>query len=300
MIFKNILNDLAKSEPQDFDQVSSRRNVLKSLGAKVAAVAVPFAVAASANKAQAKTTDSIVDALNSILELEYMLYNLYHRANNTGNLIPPSSFSSNNDQPGFKTIEAQKREHIILLNSTITTVGGTPFTPTGYDSTLTNPLFIPSAYDFTATKDSTYGPIFHTVFSSYPIFLMLSQVLEDTAVHNYQGELYALGGNTTVLTQTFQMMTATARHAAHVRLLRRLPDINSPESPAPWINNNIPPALPLQPYYTGEDNVTQRGINITTLTGVNGNIPKVSATAAFDEPFDQPVVAALIEPYKLY
>jgi hypothetical protein len=300
MIFKNILNDLAKSEPQDFEQLSSRRNVLKSLGAKVAAVAVPFAVAASANKAQAKTTDSVTSALNGILELEYMLYNLYHRANNTGNLIPPSSFSSNNDQPGFKTIEAQKREHINLLNTTIQSAGGVPFTPAGYDSTLTNPLFVPSAYDFTATKDSTYGPIFHTVFSSYPIFLMLAQVLEDTAVHNYQGEMSGLTSNTTVMTQTFRMMTTTARHAAHVRLLRRLPDINAPESPAPWINNNIPPALPLQPYYTGEDNAVQRGINITTLPGINGNIPKVSATAAFDEPFGQSVIADLTGPFKLY
>jgi hypothetical protein len=298
MNFKNILNDIAKTDPEVYEKLSSRRHVLKSFAPKVALAALPFAVGSLFNKAYGKVTDSVTDALNAVLEMAYMQYNLYHIANNTGNLIPPNTTSGNNDQPGFKTIEQQELEHINFLTNLVTTVGGVPFTPKGYNPANVNPAFVPSAYDFTAQKDPNYAPIFVNVFNNYPTFLTLAQLLEDTSVHNYEGEIPGVFSNTTVLTNMFQLLTDEARHAAHVRYLRRMPNVNAPDYPAPWIDNNIPPAVAFQQYYNGEDNVVQNGITITSLPGINGNIPKISATAAFDEPYDLATVRKLILPFK--
>ena len=299
MNFKNILNDIAKSDPEVYEKLSSRRHVLKNFGSKVALAALPFAIGSLFNKAYGKVTDPVGDALNAALEMAYMQYNLYHMAVNTGDLIPPSSTSGNNDLPGFKTMEQQELAHISFLTNLVSTLGFTPFTPKNYNPANVNPAFVPSAYDFRAQKDATYGPYFAVVFEDYRVFLVLAQLLEDTSVHSYEGQIPAVTGNTTVLTNMFQLLTVEARHAAHIRQLRRMPNVNAPEQPAPWIVNNIPPSSLFQSYYTGEDNVIQNDITITSLEGVKGNVPKISATAAFDEPYDAATVKKLILPFKL-
>jgi hypothetical protein len=99
-----------------------------------------------------------------------------------------------------------------------------------------------------------------------------------------------------------QLQAVEARHAAFVRLARRLPPVSAAETPAPWITNNIPPSIPFQTYYNGEDNVEQSGIIISNLPdtyATGGKVPKISATAAFDEPFDKTRVLSFIKPFKL-
>ena len=91
-----------------------------------------------------------------------------------------------------------------------------------------------------------------------------------------------------------------ARHAAHVRLVRRFR--NAPEYPAPWITNNIPPTIELQSYYNYEDNVAQSGMDISQLPdkyAAGGLVPKTAATAAFDEAYDIPNTFTLLNPFLL-
>ncbi|MES2701365.1 MAG: ferritin-like domain-containing protein [Bacteroidota bacterium] len=298
MNFKNILNDISASEADE--SLSSRRHVLRSFGSKVALAALPFAIGSLFNKTYGQTGSKLIEALNLALEIDYMQYNFYHIANNTGDLIPPSTFSGNNDTAGFRTIEQQQLAHINFLKTTITALGGVPFTPKNYNPLDVNPPFVPSAYDFTARKSSTYAPIFVNVFASYPKFLMLAQLLEDVAVKAYAWGMQDALGNTTILTQMFQLQTTEARHAAHVRLMRRLPDVSAPETPSPWIVNNIPPTIPLQSYYLGEDNTIQNDISLTTLPGTGGsNVTKIGATAGFDEPITRAAAYAFIDPFRL-
>lgn len=289
MNFKHILNEIEKTDPEVYEKLSGRRQVLKNFGSKVALAALPFAIGSMFKKAYGQTTDAVVDALNLALEFEYLEYTYYRQANNTGGLIPST------DLPGFKAIEAQEKAHIDFLIDTITTLGGVPFVPKNYTHPTTVAPYVPAAYDF--EMGGTYTP-----FSDYETFLILAQVFEDTGIHALQGQMSTLLSNNAILTQAFQLMEVEGRHAAFVRTVRRLDPINAPETPTPWITNNIPPTIPFQSYYAGEDNVEQYGVVIMNLPNINnpgGKSPQVAATAAFDEPYDRAKVLSLIAPFKV-
>ena len=300
MNFSNILSQIEKADPEVYEKLSGRRHVLKSFTSKVAIAALPFAIGSLFKKAYGQTTSAVTDALNFALELEYLEYNFYHTANNTGALIPGSAGVAGNDLAGFQTIEAQERQHILFLQNTILQLGGTPYTPKNYNAAASNPLYVPTAYDFTAS--GTYP-----VFSSYTTFLIIAQLLEDTGVHAIKGQLAAFLGNATLFIQGMELQSTEARHAAHVRLIRRLLGTAlAPDYPAPWINNNIPPAgTPpdqFQAYYLNEDNVLQNGIKITGLPDAyssTATVPQLSATAAFDEAYDKTTVTNLIKAFML-
>lgn len=289
MNFKHILSDIEKADPEVYERLSGRREVFKNFGSKVALAALPFAIGAMFNKAYGKTTDAVIDALNLALEFEYLEYTYYRQGTNTGGLIPA------NDMAGFKAIEAHEKAHVTFLINTIKSLGGVPFTPKNYTHPTTVAPYVPAAYDF--TKGGTYTP-----FSDYKTFLILAQIFEDTGIHALQGQMPALLDNNAILTQAFQLLETEGRHAAYVRHVRRLAPISAPETPTPWISNNIPPTIPLQTYYTGEDNLMQNGINVSGLPNIyynDGVMPKISATAAFDEPFDKTRVLSLIAPFKV-
>lgn len=284
MNLRNILNEIEKTDPEVYEKLSGRRDALKSFGSKVALAALPFALGSLFNKAYGKSTDAVIDALNFELKLEYFEYAFYRTANNTGGLIPAT------DKAGFKTIESHEKAHVNFLIDTITAMGGVPFTPNHYTDPTTDPPYVPKAYDF--TKGGTY-----TVFHDYPTFLMMAQVIEDTGIRAYNGQLPTFIGGP-LFAQVQQIAAAEGRHAAHARLLRRL--MNAPEVPAPWITNDIAPKSPdFNPNYVGEANTTQMDVEITSLEGVDGTIPALSATAAFDEPMDKVTVLSLLGSYML-
>jgi len=288
MNFRNILQEIEKTDPDIYDRLSGRRHILKSFGSKVALAALPIALGSLFKKAYGQTsTAGIVYSLNFALELEYLEYNFYYQGNNTGGLIPAA------DLPGFQTIASQELEHINFLTSVITTLGGVPYTPSNYNPASNNPAYIPTGtYDFTA------GSIFPT-FSNYSTFLVLAQTFEDTGVRAYKGQTPVFFGSATLLQQVLELSCVEGRHAAHVRLVRRMTGAAAPDYPAPWITNNIPPIVALQANYLGEDNVTQQGVVITSLKDITGTIPEASATAAFDEPLLQSTVTSLIAPFFL-
>jgi hypothetical protein len=300
MNLSNILSQIEKTGPEVFEKTSGRRSLLKNFGSKLALASVPFAASSFFTKAYRKTsTTSIIDSLNLALQMKFLEYNFYHTANNTGALIPGSSGTTGNDLAGFLAIEAQERMHIIFLTDIIAQLGGSPYTPPNYTPTALNPYFIPSAYDFTAA--ATYP----TVFSNYVTFLTIAQIFEDTGVHAIKGQMSMFLGNATLFTQMMELQSTEGRHAAHVRLIRRLMGtVINPDFPAPWITNNVPPyGTPInefQAFYTGEDNTIQEGIDITTLPdkyATNGTVPKLSATAAFDESLDFTTIQTLINPF---
>ena len=287
MNFKNILQEIEKADQGGYQKLTDRRGALKSFGSKMALASMPLVVGSLFKKAYGKTTLSTVfNVLNFLLELEYFEYNYYHQANNTGALIAVA------DQPGFALIEAQEKNQLNFLRSLINNMGGIPFTPSGYTANpVTGNPYSPSSYDFTAGNQ-------YAVFNNYGAFLTMAQTFEDTMVRAYQGQLPdLLGYQSDVLIQVLQLSSVDARHASFVRLVRR--NAGAIDVPKPWITNNIPPSSNLQAFYLGEDNQTQRGINIYSLPGVSGDLSETNATEAFDEPLDMATVNSLLAPFMM-
>ncbi|MCD6011589.1 MAG: Dessication-associated protein [Flavipsychrobacter sp.] len=284
MNFKNILHEIEKNDPEVYEKLSGRRDVLKSFGSKVAVVALPVVLGSLFKKAYGKTTDVVVDSLNFMLELEYIEYTFYRTATNTGGLIPAK------DLAGFKTIESHEKAHIQFFIDTIIAAGGTPFVPKHYSHPTTNAPYVPAAYDF--TKGGAYAP-----FANYNHFLMLAQVFEDTGVRAYNEQSSIFWGSA-LYTQLQQITATEARHAAHARLIRR--NLGAVEVPAPWVTNDIAPITDFLANYDGEQNTKQLDVEITALKGhKDDNIPRLSASAAFDEPLNKATVVSLMKPFIL-
>lgn len=289
MDFKHIISEIEKTDPEVYERLSGRREMLSSFGSKVALAALPIALASMFKKAYGQSTSAVIDALNLALEFEFMQHTYYRQGTNTGGLIPP------NDLPGFKIIENQEKAHVAFLEKVITELGGTLFRPKYYTSSTTVHPYVPAAYDFTAGGSLP-------AFSDYAMFLSIAQALEDTYIRAIHGQVETLQANNAVLSQVFALAAVEGRHAAYVRLRRRLA-VNASETPTPWIQNNIPPtpSLTFQKYYLGEDNTTQKSVDIMGLNNVyyaNGAMPQVAATAAFDEPSTRETVMNLIAPFK--
>lgn len=289
MDIKKIITDIEKTDSAAYEQVSSRRDMFSSFGSKVALAALPFALGSLFNKAKAQTSGTVIDILNFILELEFMQHTYYVQGVNTVGLIPAT------DKPGFATIAAQNKTHILFLEKLITDMDGVSFKPKYYGASTTVHPYVPAAYDFTMSGK-------YTPFSDYPTFLTIAQVLEDTEIHALQGQIQTstLQADNAILAQVMSLQATQGRHAAYVRLRRRLA-VNAPETPTPWIQNNIPPTIPFQPYYLGEENLVQKDINIHGLPNTfynGGQMPQVAATAAFDEAYEKNRVMDLIAPFK--
>jgi Ferritin-like domain len=241
----------------------SRRATLTrglSFGLKAALAAIPFGLMETfSNKAYAggPTNSTIVGILNFALTLEYLESTYYTTGLSTSGLIPSA------DATVFMQISKHETDHVALLQTTITSLQGTPV-----------PL---PTFDFTA------GGTYPDVFSNYQTFLSLSNAFEDTGVRAYKGQAAALAGAGAVLTAALDIHTVEARHACEVRRMRGLKG---------WISeaeaNGLPAAI-----YIGEDNTTQDNINVTTVT----TAPAVSVTEAFDEPLTMAQVLAIAGPF---
>lgn len=293
MNFHNILQDIAKTDPEVYEKISGRRHILKSFSSKVALAAMPIALGSLFKKAYGKSTGTVISTLQFALEMEYLEFNYYHTGNNTGSnstdtLVPAA------DRAGFLLVEDQERMHINFLRTTIDTMGAVPFTPNNYtgDPITGNP-YSPASYDFTAGM--TFSP-----FSDYGNFLDLAIAIEDTGIRAYQGQIPELLGNTDLMEQFLQLNAVEGRHASFARTVRRFH--NSPSysyGTKPWITTNFPPAVALQENYLGEDNTVQRGIDVTGLPGFGGNVSAAAASEAFDEPMDQETAMSLMAKFKL-
>jgi hypothetical protein len=240
---------------------SRRETLTKGLGfgLKAALAMIPIGIFdAVENKAKAGPSNSdIVTVLNFALTLEWLESTFYKMGLSSSGLIPSA------DTTVFNQISKHETDHVALLQSTITSLGGTP---------VAQPTF-----DFTA------GGTFNDVFTNYQTFLALSNAFEDTGVRAYKGQAPALLGSGPVLTAALDIHSVEARHASEVRRMRGLKG---------WISNAEANGLPAA-IYAGEDNTTQLTINVTTIT----TAPAVSVTEAFDEPLTMSAVLAIAGPF---
>lgn len=146
-------------------------------------------------------------------------------------------------------------------------------------------------FDFSGGNGSGTGP-YATVFTNYDIFLAVAQAFEDTGVRAYKGQAGNLISNNDVLEAALRIHSVEARHASHVRQMRRARGADV----KPWITGKDTGGIPsVQAVYEGEENTTQAGVNIV---GINGTaITAADASEAFDEPLSREQVLAIVDPF---
>ena len=279
MNFSTILSEIEKLDPEVYERTSQRRDVIKNWGRKVALAAIPFAVGSLFQKAYGKGTADILDVLNYALTLEYLEAEFY----NTGALNDYGNFTSALQpnaagKAALATIGAHENQHVAFLKAAITGAGGTP---------INKPTF-----DLSGGNGSGTGP-FAGAFSDYGLFLAVAQTLEDTGVRAYKGAAPDLMSNNDVLTAALNIHSVEARHAAHIRYMRKNLGLANVK---PWITQNqsgISPASLVADNYAGEENTTQASINIINIGGQS--ISSDAASESFDEPLPQATVMMLVD-----
>ncbi|WP_428657253.1 ferritin-like domain-containing protein [Runella sp.] len=270
MDFFKILNMLEERDPEMSERLNTRRQALRDfadLGKKLTMAAVPVAMGSMFQKAYGQSTVNVVDVLNYALTLEYLEYRFYEKALASAGLIPAGAPTA-----AITTIMNHEKAHVAFLKTAITGAGGTP---------VNEPKF-----DFSGGQGSGTGP-FATAFSNYQLFLAVAQSLEDTGVRAYKGQAPGLVQQNSVLTAALNIHSVEARHASHLRQMRKA----NGALVKPWITGNtsgIDNAV-VQAIYNGEENTTQAGVDIKTLSGVSAN----AATEAFDEPLTKEQVLAV-------
>ena len=273
MNINQIITEIEKVDPEVYDRMDSRRSTMRQfakIGGRIALTALPLALGGMFKKAYGQTTTSITDVLNFALTLEYLESEFYKKAVSTPNLITAGA-----PLAAITVIRDHEVAHVSVLKSTITSLGGTP---------VSMPTF-----DFTA------GGAFANVFSDYGTFLAVAQTFEDTGVRAYKGQAGNLISNNDVLTAALNIHSVEARHASHIRSMRR--SLLAIDSIKPWITGKDTGGIgaAVQASYNGEENTNQATIEIV---GINGQaISTNAATECFDEPLTMDQVLAIVDPF---
>lgn len=290
----NILSEIEKNDPEVFEKVDTRRNAMKEFtgfAGKVAAVSIPFALGAMFKKAYGGPTDAITDVLQFALTLEYLEAEYYNTALAAPGLTATLTGAA---RTAVQNIATHENAHVTFLKNTLTALGTTPVAKPTFDFTAgSGPGGTPGA-----------GPLSgaNSPFVNYAVFLAVAQTYEDTGVRAYKGQAGALIPNNDVLTAALQIHSVEARHASHIRQMRRAANLAVPAGVTvkPWITlNQSGVAAPFDAYvqasYNGEELTTQSTVNIVNIGGQT--ISASAASEAFDEPLDKTAVLAIVDPF---
>ncbi|MBC6991424.1 ferritin-like domain-containing protein [Hymenobacter sp. BT491] len=289
----NLITEIEKVDPEVYERLDQRRAIFKhfaGFGKKLATAAVPLAMGSMFQKAYGQSSGlsaQIKEVLNFALTLEYLEATFYNQGLSAAGLQSSLTGQSRTD---IETIRTDENNHVKFLKAVL-----------GADA-IKDPT---ASFDFTGSKGGARAALFPDVFSNVKTFLAVAQAFEDTGVRAYKGGAALLMSNNTVLEAALNIHSVEARHASHLRTMRRggpqaLPnnEQDSPESwitgdanggPAPGITNGIyGPGNPASKY-PSEGNVVQAGINIAA----NSNISTNKASEAFDEPLDMATVLSI-------
>ena len=299
MNVKNLLHEIEKVDPEVYDRLDSRRKVMQRfsfIGKTLAMAAVPAALGTMFKKAYGQSTSTIVDVLKFAYLLENLEAEFYKRVVTTTGVIPAGPALG-----ALTTIRDHEIAHVNFLRETLTALNATGV------PTYTAASFDFSGGSFQGGPGNGNGPL-RDAFTNYGLMLAVAQAFEDTGVRAYKGQAPNLMSNNDVLQAALQIHSVEARHAAHIRYMRR--NLSS--------GNLVPAGVTLQPWitqgqsgigstgsaaadgviamiYAGEELATQAGV---TITGIGGAaIAANEATEAFDEPLNATQVGMIVDPF---
>jgi hypothetical protein len=268
------MTEIERKDGEVSDRLDTRRNAMKEFGKMagkvLVAAAIPSALGMMFKKAYGQSSASLFDVLNYALTLEYLEAEFYKQGLAASGLIPSGAAYN-----AIKTIGDHEAAHVKFLQTAIGAAGGTA---------VKSPSF-----------DLTAGGAFANVFSDYATFLAVAQTFEDTGVRAYKGQAANpnLMANNDVLTAALNIHSVEARHASHIRKMRKA---NGFGNVKPWItgkDSGIGSAV--QASYDGEENTKQAGIEITNINGKSVSMD--AASEAFDEPLTMAQVLAIVKPF---
>ena len=287
MNLQNIISEIEQVDPEVYERFDSRRKAMKkfaSFSGKVALASLPLAFGSMFKSAYGQTTpQGVIDVLNFALTLEYLEAEFYN------NIVGSAGFNTATApaKAALTKIRDDENKHVAFLKSALGAAA------------VAKPTF-----DFTAGNGTGTGP-FAGYLANYTVQLAMAQTFEDTGVRAYKGQAPNLQPSRAFLTAALNIHSVEARHAAHVRKMRRELDMAIPAGQKPlkpWITLNysgieFPPAqAAINPSYAGEELTTQAGVNII---GVGGNsfIDAKAASESFDEPLTKAQVLAIVDPF---
>jgi rubrerythrin len=276
-----LLADLAEVDPTLYDRLSSRRAAfapLSQLGRKAALAALPLALGTAIIPAQARDVRTILDALNLALTLEYLESEFYARALGLVAGAPnvPTDFFPAGTRPAIETIYRHEQQHVRLLERVIKASGGElPPKP---------------RFDFTGSKNGTQAAVFPTVFTNFDTFLQVAQTLEDAGVRAYKGQAGFLQADNPLLEAALRIHSVEARHASHIRSMRRARGANVKNWVSPSDSSITVPGK-TDAVYTGEELVNQTLPGLKQVPFDQAPLNTVVAVAKVAEAFDEPISA---------
>jgi rubrerythrin len=272
MNISHIINEIGNTDPEFFQKTDSRRASIKNFqrfAGKVALASLPIALGGLFKKSYGQSPSGIIDVLNYALTLEYLEAAFYQNGNAVAATLIPTPAA----RQAIGTIGSHEAAHVNFLKTAISASGGTP---------VSKPVF-----DFTA------GGTFPDVFTNYNTFLAVAQTFEDTGVRAYKGQAAALISNNDVLTAALNIHSVEARHASHIRQMRKANNFGDVK---PWITGKDSGiGAVVQASYNGEEITSQAGIEITNINkfAINAN----AASEAFDEPLSMMEVLNIVKPF---
>lgn len=282
----NIFSEIEKTDPEIYERLNSRRKVMQqfaSISGKLALATVPLALSSMFNKAYGQVPASVTQVLNYALTLEYLEAEFYTKIVGSPGYLTASSAA----QGALTKIKDDEIKHVAFLKSV-----------------LGNNAVAKPTFDFTGGKGSGTGP-FAGYLDVYAVQLAMAQTFEDTGVRAYKGQAGNLQSDRTVLTAALNIHSVEARHASHIRQMRRALDAAVPAGQKPlkpWITLNYSGITyspvadgAIQLSYNGEENTSQAGVNIVGLGG-SFNDTK-AASEGFDEPLTMEQVLAIVDPF---
>lgn len=300
----DLLNALARLATLDTtttaEALAPRRLALSRLGQAGTAL-LPALFATLVTPAEAGTTETLtrLDALKLALKLENLQNAFYSRALGLvagGPANPAAFFGSTAVQSAIQTIQAHQSQHSTLLTNLVTNSGGT--------------LDAAPRYDFSGSKNGSQAALYPDVYANLDTFLKVAQLLEDAGVRAYKGQVTALQSDNTLLETAIRMHSTEARHAAHIRTLRR----QRGATVKSWISPSDTPittaGTTADGVYSGEASTLQYVTLSNVLTKVpfdstlpiNVGTPALSAAAvlakvaeAFDEPLESPAAESVLQ-----
>lgn len=291
MSLQNIFTELEKTDSDIYDRMDTRRNAMKQFAnftGKAALAAMPLALASMLKKAYGQVPTGVVDTLQYALVLERLEYGFYAGAL-AGTAVTTGAGASTAGIQAITKIRDHELAHTNYLITVISALGSTA---------AASPTF-----DYTAGNGSNAGP-FVGWNTNYDVFLAVAQTLEDTGVRAYKGAAGNLITNKDVLTAALNIHSVEARHASHLRYMRRARATVAGAAPVyvgnikPWIEGNQSNiggsyTAAVQPNYNGEENVTTLGVNVQSTAGTSAAL----ATGSFDEILTPATVLTLVDPF---
>jgi len=296
MDFLNLLARLATLDTEAPATAAPRRAALSRLG-QAGTVLLPALLAALPAPALAgtKETRTRLDVLKLALKLELLENEFYSRALGLtagGPANPAAFFVTPANRAAIQTIQSHEAQHVALFTRLITDAG--------------SPLDAVPNFDFTGSKNGSQAALYPDVYTNLDTFLKVAQLLEDAGVRAYKGQVEFIQTDNYILEAALRTHSTEARHAAHIRTMRRQRGANvkswvSPSDTPITTAGTVPDAV-----YSTESNTTQYIVRNSVVTKVpfdsslpiNVGTPPLSAAAILAkvaEAFDEPVEAATAE-----